>query len=364
MLWHSSVGTACRRNGKGMCIIANARDMRLCRWRVTVNSVRLDVVMFQMLISRQTLRQVVVDMVVSFSSLPLGVERKALHPSSPAASSTTTAGTSEEEGLHACPLPHILGDYFCNVAEFSGGGGTGLPPHNVGEYFGGGGAGSPPHNASVYFGGGGTGSPPHNAGVYFGGGGTGPPPHNVGVYLMPMTEEETAGRQRRQSIRIDKVLVADTATSAWRVPGTKRWPGAGCFPPSPAGGCFGRRCILRGQKAEGWGVTPTAVSKGAEALLLARGRRSTGSGRGGGRIATRACVLQGSPEGRAAECRCGGTGSWGRKKMPRGVVVKHVLRAWPCEAASARWASRCLKPPSMFVTQTWGSLFTSTILCV
>ena len=43
---------------------------------------------------------VVVDMVVSFSSLPLGVERQALHTPSPAASSTTAAGTSEEEGLH------------------------------------------------------------------------------------------------------------------------------------------------------------------------------------------------------------------------------------------------------------------------
>ena len=43
---------------------------------------------------------VVVDMVVSFSSLPLGVERQALHLPSPAASSTTASGTSEEEGLH------------------------------------------------------------------------------------------------------------------------------------------------------------------------------------------------------------------------------------------------------------------------
>ena len=41
-----------------------------------------------------------------FLALPLGVGRKA-HPSSPAASSSTAAGTSEEEGLHAYPLPHI-----------------------------------------------------------------------------------------------------------------------------------------------------------------------------------------------------------------------------------------------------------------
>ena len=71
----------------------------------------------QMLISRQTLRQCVElldkflislfvewllksPMVVSFSSLPLGVEGQALHHPSPAASSTTAAGTSEEEGLH------------------------------------------------------------------------------------------------------------------------------------------------------------------------------------------------------------------------------------------------------------------------
>ena len=67
-------------------------------------------------------------------ALPLGVGRKALHLPSPAASSSTTAGTSEEEGLHVRPLPHILGDFFSNVAEFFGGGGTGPSPHNVGEY--------------------------------------------------------------------------------------------------------------------------------------------------------------------------------------------------------------------------------------
>ena len=39
-------------------------------------------------------------MVVSFSSLSLGVERQALHRPRPAASSATAAGTSEEEGLH------------------------------------------------------------------------------------------------------------------------------------------------------------------------------------------------------------------------------------------------------------------------
>ena len=43
-----------------------------------------------------------------FLALPLGVERKGSPPTSPASSSTTTVGTSEEEGLHARPLPRIL----------------------------------------------------------------------------------------------------------------------------------------------------------------------------------------------------------------------------------------------------------------
>ena len=101
-------------------------------------------------------------------ALPLGVGRKALHPSSPAASSMTTAGTSEEEGLHARPLPHIVGDCFFSVAEFFGGGRIGtfsLPPQIDEEFSGGGGTGPPPHNAGVYFGGRGTG-PPHKSGAY------------------------------------------------------------------------------------------------------------------------------------------------------------------------------------------------------
>ena len=91
------------------------------------------------------------------------------------------AGTSEEEGLHACPLPHIYEVAFYLVSGDFGGGRIctfSLPPHNAGEYFGGGG----------------TGPPPHNVGECFGGEGTGPSPHNVGVYLMPMAEEETRTR--------------------------------------------------------------------------------------------------------------------------------------------------------------------------
>ena len=54
---------------------------------------------------------------------------QALHTPSPAASSATTAGTSEEEGLHACPPPRNL-----EVSGlYLGGGGTGPPLHNVGE---------------------------------------------------------------------------------------------------------------------------------------------------------------------------------------------------------------------------------------
>ena len=89
---------------------------------------------------------------------------------SPAASSTMAAGTSEEEGLHACPLPHNFEVAFYLVSGDFGGGRIGtfsLPPHNVGEYFGGGGTGPPPHNVRKYFGGEGTGPSPHNDGVYF-----------------------------------------------------------------------------------------------------------------------------------------------------------------------------------------------------
>ena len=54
--------------------------------------------------------------------------RKALHPSSPAASSSTTAGTSEEEGLHARPLPRILEVAFNVVSGDLGGGRIALRP--------------------------------------------------------------------------------------------------------------------------------------------------------------------------------------------------------------------------------------------
>ena len=80
-------------------------------------------------------------LVVSLS-LPLGVERKALRPPSPTASSTTAAGTSEEEGLHTFSLPpHTAGVYF--------GGGTGPPPHTDREYLGGGRTGLPPRTVGV-----------------------------------------------------------------------------------------------------------------------------------------------------------------------------------------------------------------------
>ena len=79
-------------------------------------------------------------------ALPLGVGRMALHFPSPAASLTMAAGTSEEEGLHACPLPHNFEVAFYLVSGDFGGGRIGtfsLPPHNAGEYFGGGGTGPP-----------------------------------------------------------------------------------------------------------------------------------------------------------------------------------------------------------------------------
>ena len=54
--------------------------------------------------------------------------RKALHPSSPVASSSTTAGTSEEEGLHARPLLRILEVAFNVVSGDLGGGRIALRP--------------------------------------------------------------------------------------------------------------------------------------------------------------------------------------------------------------------------------------------
>ena len=54
------------------------------------------------------------------------MERQTLHPPSPASSSASTAASSEEEGLHACPLPHILGEYICDVAVYFGGGRIGI----------------------------------------------------------------------------------------------------------------------------------------------------------------------------------------------------------------------------------------------
>ena len=108
-------------------------------------------------------------------------------------SSSIAPGTSEEEGLHAGTLPHILEGYFNDVAvylpphnigEFLGKGGTGPLSHNTGGFLGGGGIGPPPHNDGVLFGGGGgTGPPPHNRGLHLGGGGTGPLSHNTGGFL-------------------------------------------------------------------------------------------------------------------------------------------------------------------------------------
>ena len=53
---------------------------------------------------------------------PPGVGRQALHPSRPPATSALAATSSEEEGLHARPLPHIFGEYFCVDAAYHGGG--------------------------------------------------------------------------------------------------------------------------------------------------------------------------------------------------------------------------------------------------
>ena len=47
---------------------------------------------------------------------PPGVGRQTLHPSSPPATSALAATSSEEEGLHACPLPHNFSEYICDVA--------------------------------------------------------------------------------------------------------------------------------------------------------------------------------------------------------------------------------------------------------
>ena len=59
---------------------------------------------------------------------PPGVGRQALHPSSPPATSALAATSSEEEGLHARPLPHIFGEYFCVDAAYHGGGRIGTLP--------------------------------------------------------------------------------------------------------------------------------------------------------------------------------------------------------------------------------------------
>ena len=91
-------------------------------------------------------------MVVSFSSLPLGVERQALHPPSPAASSTTAAGTSEEEGLHTALFLTFSRWPSCSSPRTSEEEGLAPPPpHNVREYLGGGRTGLPPHTVGVYF---------------------------------------------------------------------------------------------------------------------------------------------------------------------------------------------------------------------
>ena len=58
----------------------------------------------------------------------LGVGRQALHPPSPPATSALAATSSEEEGLHARPLPHTFGEYFCVDAAYHGGGRIGTLP--------------------------------------------------------------------------------------------------------------------------------------------------------------------------------------------------------------------------------------------
>ena len=59
---------------------------------------------------------------------PPGVGRQTLHPSSPAAASALAVASSEEEGLHARPLPHTYGEYFCVDAAHHGGGRIGTLP--------------------------------------------------------------------------------------------------------------------------------------------------------------------------------------------------------------------------------------------
>ena len=99
-----------------------------------------------------------------FSGTPLGVERQALHSPGPAASSTTAASTSKEEGLHAAVFlttsASTSATSLCTSEEE--GLHTGLPPRNVGMYIGGGGTGPLPHNVGVFFGGRETGSRPHS----------------------------------------------------------------------------------------------------------------------------------------------------------------------------------------------------------
>ena len=92
-------------------------------------------------------------MVVCVLALPLGVGRQALHHPSPAATSALAAASSEEEGLHARPLPHTFGEYICVVTVYIGGGRIGTfshPPHFVAEFSGGGGTGLPPYKVGDF----------------------------------------------------------------------------------------------------------------------------------------------------------------------------------------------------------------------
>ena len=92
--------------------------------------------------------------------------RQALHPPSPAASSATTAGTLEEEGLHACPLPRNLEVAFNVVSVYFGGGRIGTVTFLTvtSEFFE---RGKQALHLTFPV-------------LYLGGGGTDPPPHNVG----------------------------------------------------------------------------------------------------------------------------------------------------------------------------------------
>ena len=109
-------------------------------------------------------------MVVSFSSLPLGVGRKALHPPKSSGFVNDVRGYFGGRGIAHLPssshsrdglLPRLRGLRRRKDWHLS------LPPHNAGEYFGGGGTGRPPHNDREYLGGGRTGLPPRTVGVYF-----------------------------------------------------------------------------------------------------------------------------------------------------------------------------------------------------